>query len=134
RQYAISELKDQYNQVKLKLSNISERLRVEFELDLNILLNSSDIDFSEELDFDKMDEEVNKLRTKISSFGEVNPMALEAYQEMNERFQLIETQRQDIIDAKESLQKTIKEIEVRATERFMESFDEIRTNFIQVFR
>ena len=40
----------------------------------------------------------------------------------------------DLLDAKNSLLKTIKEIEGTATDKFMDAFNKVRTNFIDVFR
>ena len=61
-------------------------------------------------------------------------MAVDAFNEMSERYESISTQRQDIIKAKDSLLETIKEIEDTATKQFMEAFEKIRENFINVFR
>lgn len=61
-------------------------------------------------------------------------MAIEAYNEIKERHDTIETQRNDILAAKISLLETIKEIELTATARFLEAFEQVRANFIDVFR
>ena len=50
------------------------------------------------------------------------------------RFDNINVQRQDILSAKDSLLATITEIEETATGQFLESFDKVRENFIEVFR
>ena len=59
---------------------------------------------------------------------------MEAFNEMSERYESISTQRDDIIIAKDSLLETIKEIEQTATKQFMKAFEQIRENFINVFR
>ena len=61
-------------------------------------------------------------------------MAVEAYTEISERHTFINTQKDDLAKAKESLLKTIEEIEVTARENFMKAFTDIRQNFIHVFR
>jgi len=61
-------------------------------------------------------------------------MAMEAYQEMQERFVFIQTQKKDLIDAKDSLLATIKEIDDTAKAKFMEAFTQVREHFIEVFR
>jgi chromosome segregation protein len=53
---------------------------------------------------------------------------------MNERYETITSQRDDIVDARDSLMETMKEIEDKATSRFMEAFSQVRENFIEVFR
>jgi len=66
--------------------------------------------------------------------GPINPMAMEAYQEIKERHDFIINQKDDLIKAKESLMTTIAEIDEVARVTFMEAFDKIKENFIKVFR
>src|SRR3546814_14004702 len=61
-------------------------------------------------------------------------MAMEAYQEMNERYTFIIKEKQDLLDAKNSLLETIQEIDDTAREKFMAAFTQVRDNFITVFR
>ncbi|MBL0024821.1 MAG: AAA family ATPase [Saprospiraceae bacterium] len=70
----------------------------------------------------------------MSSYGDINPLAVEAYHEMKLRYDNINIQRKDIMDAKESLMDTMKEIETTATGQYMEAFSRVRENFIMVFR
>jgi chromosome segregation protein len=77
---------------------------------------------------------VELLKSRLGGYGDVNPMAVEAYNEMHERYDNISSQRKDILEAKDSLLETIKEIESTAKDMFLKAFDEVRTNFIEVFR
>ena len=74
------------------------------------------------------------LQEKIRGFGEINPMAITAYNEIKERYEHINKEQQDIINAKSSLEETISEIELAASTKFNESLDQIRTNFKKVFQ
>jgi chromosome segregation protein len=77
---------------------------------------------------------VSSLKRRLDTYGEINPLAIEAYNEIQERFQGIAAQRDDILAAKQNLLQTMVEIETTATERFLDSFSKVRENFIQVFR
>ncbi len=127
----ISSLKDRYTEVRLQLSGISERMRIEFQADVNVLINK---DPNPAYTVDGLEAAVERLKKRIDNYGEINPMAVEAYDEMNERFQFITAQRNDLREAKESLLQTIEEIENTATKKFMEAFAQVRENFIKVFR
>ena len=70
----------------------------------------------------------------MQNYGNVNPMAIEAYDEIKERHLLIVKQRNDLLDAKNNLLATIDEIEIKATEMFMQAFEQARLNFVKVFR
>ncbi|MGB0931746.1 MAG: chromosome segregation protein SMC, partial [Chitinophagales bacterium] len=102
-----------------------------FKIDINDLLEKTPSGEYEQRD---LTAKVAKLQTQLERFGEVNPLAVTAYNEMKERYDFIIEQRADLLTAKESLMKTIQEIEVKATEKFMEAFEQIRENFVEVFR
>ncbi len=59
---------------------------------------------------------------------------MEAYEEIKERHDFISKQRDDLISAKNSLMNTISEIDEVAKTTFLEAFDNIKQNFIRVFR
>ena len=59
----------------------------------------------------ELDLKLDSVSRRIENFGEVNPMAETAYDEMKKRFDFITEQKQDLIEAKESLMETISEIE-----------------------
>lgn len=129
--FLITELKDKFNAVKLELTSISERLRIEFDISSNELINREP---NPELDQAELADRVEKLKKRIDGYGEINAMAIEAYNELNERYIFITAQRDDLLAAKKSLLKTIDEIETIATERFMTAFESVRENFKTVFR
>ncbi len=54
---------------------------------------------------------VDRLKNRLDNYGEINPMAVEAYDEIKERYDTISQQRDDVLRAKDSLLQTIKEIE-----------------------
>src|SRR5690606_1638171 len=87
-----------------------------------------------ELSEDELIEKTEKLRKQLNEFGNINPLAMEAYEEMNQRYSFILKEKQDLLEAKGSLLNTIKEIDEVAREKFLESFNQVRENFIQVFR
>ncbi len=134
QQELVNNLKDEFNNVKFKMSNVSERLSIEFGVSLEDLLKSHSDEEKEDVDIEQLDEKVERMRNRIANYGEINPMAVDAYNEMYVRYESIVTQRDDILEARDSLLETIKEIENTATERFMEAFESVRENFIEVFR
>lgn len=130
-QYLINELKDHHNQLKYRLIAISERMEVEFGIRLEEITAEH---MNEELPLEDLEAKVQRLRQRLENYGEINPMAIEAYDEIKVRYDNINNQRQDILGAKASLLATITEIEQTATVQFMEAFDKVRENFIEVFR
>ena len=134
QQELVNNLKDEFTNVKFKMSNVGERLNIEFGVSLEELLKEQRENEEQEVDIEAMDEKVERMRNRIANYGEINPMAVDAYDEMYVRYESITVQRDDILDARDSLLETIQEIERTATERFMEAFSAVRENFIEVFR
>jgi chromosome segregation protein len=75
-----------------------------------------------------------KMRKRMENIGEVNPTAIEAYQEMKKRYEFIVEQKNDLVQAKESLLQTIQEVESTANQQFLETFNQVRDNFQKVFK
>ncbi|MEZ5026546.1 MAG: chromosome segregation protein SMC [Chitinophagales bacterium] len=128
---AIVAKKDLLSELKLKLNLLKERLSIEFHIDVEEF--SSNLELPETAK-DDLQDRLDKVKRKIENFGEVNPMAEEAYNEMHERFEFINTQKKDLLDSKENLLQTMLEIENTAKEQFLETFSAVRENFIGVFR
>ena len=130
-QTVLQQSREQFNDVKLQLTSISERLRIEFSVEVNDIINQDpDLSLSE----NELTEYTQNIKKRLDVFGEVNPMAIEAYNEIAERAAFITTQRDDLVAAKTTLLDTISEIETTAKARFMDAFVQVREHFIRVFR
>ncbi len=126
-----NQLRDRKTELRMELTSLKERLSVEFSVDIDEL---QDVEIPEDENEDQLRVKTEKLRNQIDNYGPINPMAMEAYDEMNKRYTFIQEQKNDLLNAKASLLDTIKEIDDTAKEKFMEAFTQIRDNFIIVFR
>ncbi|HVW97361.1 MAG TPA: chromosome segregation protein SMC [Mucilaginibacter sp.] len=124
-------LKDERNNLKIELNALKERLSVEFNIDIQDLPETEISEGDNEHD---VREKAERVKKRLDDFGAINPLAVEAYNEMNERYTFIQNQKKDLSDAKASLLATIQEIDDTAREKFMSSFTLVRENFIKVFR
>ena len=125
-------LNNSLNEKKLELTSIKERLKVEFNVELEKVMQS--VNDEAVPDLEKLEIEVQSTKDKIERIGPINPMALEAYDEIKERHSFIEGQKEDLVKAKESLVATIDEIDLVAKATFLDAFGKIEQNFIKVFR
>ncbi|WP_273446087.1 chromosome segregation protein SMC [Neolewinella agarilytica] len=131
-QILVNQLKEKFTDIKFKINGLAERLKIEFNIGLEEL---GQMEIEEWVGaVGDLEMKVDRLRGRIGNYGEINPMAVEAYDEMKERHDTITKQRDDIVSAKETLIKTIKEIEETATVQFLKAFEQVRTYFIDVFR
>ena len=128
----IDELKSNIYDNEIQLNSVEQRLSIEFDLDINKC--KADKDFFKGTSVDKMINRREELKEKIEKIGQINPLAMEAYKEIKERHEFITKEREDLLEAKDSLLKTIEEIDIVAKESFLKSFEKIKSNFKTVFR
>ena len=128
----INEHKNEIHDLELDLNSVSERIKVEFEL--NILDLKLDEGVFENKSIEIVENIILKTKEKIDKIGQINPLALETYNEMKERHEFITKEKNDLLEAKESLLKTITEIDKNATKTFLDSFEKIKKYFKDVFR
>ncbi|WP_116124524.1 chromosome segregation protein SMC [Lewinella sp. IMCC34183] len=131
-QVKVNQLREKLTDVRFRLNGVEERLKIEFNLDLAQLAEVEIEEWTGTVP--ELEMKVDRLRSRIGNYGEINPMAVEAFDEMKERHETITAQRDDIIAAKGTLLKTIKEIEETATVQFLDAFERVRVYFIDVFR
>ena len=129
-------LQNQINEIRLKMAGMKERLNVEFDIELETLMAENPLVDSEFEEFkeENLKEIVQKHKEKLDKIGPINPMAMEAYDEIKIRYDFITSQKEDLIQAKESLLSTISEIDLVARETFLDAFGKIKENFVRVFR
>ena len=80
------------------------------------------------------EQEVKDLEKAIRSLGPVNLEAIDQYEEVHNRFDFLNSQRDDILSAKNLLLETITEMNDEVKERFKSTFEAIRESFKVTFR
>ncbi|MGH9476554.1 MAG: chromosome segregation protein SMC [Terriglobales bacterium] len=85
-------------------------------------------------DLPTLEETVRTLRQRIEHLGPINMMALEEYEEARQRFELMDTQRRDLLDSIADTQKAIQELDDVSRQKFQEAFEQINEFFQESFR
>jgi chromosome segregation protein len=129
--HSLNEIKDKLNELKLHLAGMKERLSVEFKVDLDAIL---DEERATQLPLEELQEKCDRMKKRLENMGEINPTAIEAFTEMKKRFDFIGEQKNDLVNAKDSLMQTIQEVESTANQKFLETFNRVRENFQNVFK
>ena len=76
---------------------------------------------------------VAALREKIERLGPVNMMAIEEFDDLDERYEFLTTQRQDLVESIKATGDAIARINRTTRERFRDAFDAINTHFQETF-
>ena len=74
-----------------------------------------------------------EMKQKIENMGAVNMMALEEYNECEQRFGFLTRERDDLLQSITDTQQAIKELDLITKERFEQAFAAINTNFTAAF-
>ena len=134
KQVSINELKSELQNYKFELTAIRERLSIDFQMEKDeiakLLESSAEVEEVEE----GLELKVAKLKSRLENYGDINPLAVTAYDEVKQRFDMIAGQRNDILEAEASLMETISEIETTASEKFLTAFNKVNGYFSEVFR
>jgi chromosome segregation protein len=119
-------------QISMQRDQLAERMQDDYGIDLSTVEEQAT---DEELEQrEQIDAEITSLRQKISSIGSVNMEALHELEELEDRYTTMDAQYQDLVQAKESLQKIIARIDADSRKLFVETLEAIRHNFQKLFR
>ncbi|HEY6503772.1 MAG TPA: chromosome segregation protein SMC [Chitinophagaceae bacterium] len=130
-EHLLAAIKDKLNELKLQLAGTKERLDVEFRIKLEDILDQAR---TTEIALEELQEKADRMKKRLENLGEVNPTAIEAFTEMKKRYEFIVEQKNDLVSAKDSLMKTIEEVEATANQKFLDTFNLVRTHFHKVFQ
>jgi chromosome segregation protein len=117
-------------QLNVESRNIEEKLQVEYKVDLE----NPPVALEKGFDGDSAEKESIELRAKIERLGLVNMVAVEEYDELNQRYKFLTEQRDDLLKAKDDLQKAINKINLTSKELFTSTFATVQENFKDTFQ
>ncbi|MDB6020653.1 MAG: smc [Pedosphaera sp.] len=84
-------------------------------------------------DWAAVGEQVGGLQKRIDEMGPVNLVAIEEYEETEQRHTFLTTQHDDLVNAKTQLLEVINRINLQTRQMFTETFEKIRDNFRAMF-
>ena len=84
-------------------------------------------------DWEAVAGQVVALQTKLDEMGPVNLVAIEEYEETEQRHTFLSAQHDDLIQAKSQLLEVINRINLQTRQMFTETFEQIRANFRAMF-
>ena len=76
---------------------------------------------------------VSRLRREIKAMGDVNTGAIEAFERLNERFETLSLQRDDILNGIEQVEASIHELDKLTRDKFVTTFEAVRNEFSVMF-
>lgn len=117
-------------QVRMKEQYLVDQIHERYMLDLRAVSPQyADV----EIDLATQEAEVNELKAKLNKIGEVNLSSIEEYEDLAKRYQFLDQQCKDLVEAKEQLKKVIDRINRICSKRFKETFEQVNERFMKVF-
>ena len=129
----MNELKDLeilVNRLEVKIDSSLKILSENYGMTYEFALEKSIID----LDIEFARTKVNKLRKVIKDLGEVNLGAIAEYKRVSERYEFLLKQRDDLLNATNTLLEIVKEMDVQMEKDFKETFKVVKENFKEIFK
>jgi chromosome segregation protein len=84
-------------------------------------------------DWNTVAQQVEMLQKRLDEIGPVNLVAIEEYEETEQRYQFLTKQHDDLVSAKAQLLEIINRINVQTRQMFVETFEKVRDNFRAMF-
>lgn len=134
----INELNKETFRLDSRKNNLEEKLESkvnymwnEYELTYH---NAKEYEVDESISYTRMKAKVSETKTKIKDLGDVNVNAIEDYKSVSERYELLKTQHDDLIESEDALKKIIADLDEEMRKQFTEKFADIKKQFDKVFR
>ena len=126
---SLHNLEMQDKDLDYRFTTIKERMWSAYKVDLELLA-----ELDRELDSAVVEVEIGELKKKLDSYGTVNLVAIEEYDELKKRYDFLIQQQTDLADAKESMHQAILKINRTTKQMFMETFEKVKVEFKNYFR
>jgi chromosome segregation protein len=88
---------------------------------------------SPDTSIDNMEDKLFRLRKKIATIDDVNLGAIKEYEQLKDRFDFLNEQRDDLLKAIDDLHKVVKKINRISQERFIKTFHSVNEKLNEVF-
>jgi len=127
----IQERSQQLSERTFRRSRLIERLRELYHIDDATLEAQQHAEASPLTDEQRaaMSADVQKLRSKLEGIGPVSLGSVEEYDELKRRLEFLQSQQQDLLQARDDLKTSIAQINRTARTQFRETFERIRQEF-----
>ncbi len=129
-QKRLSAIEVKRTELRMKIEHLKDNIWTAYHTELEAMVQELG---RFEIDLDASKQRVGELREKIDQMGPINVDALQEYNELKERYDVLSAQQQDISESIANLKATIAKLDVETIELFTQSFAAIQAKFREVF-
>lgn len=126
----LKDLEIEVNRMDVKLDNLLNRLNETYSMTYEKAVTL----YKLEIDIDEARSKVNNLKRTIKELGNVNLDSIDEYERVNERYEFLNNQKDDLIKAEDTLLEIIEEMDFVMKDEFEKSFKKINESFKETFK
>ena len=130
KQNELKELELAVSKMDMQLDYYLNTLSEEYELTYEKASSNYKLD----IDADEARQKVTTYKNNIKRIGMVNLDSIQEYEKVSERYNFLDSQRNDLLSAKDSLLDIIEEMDTVMKEEFITTFNKIEKEFEVVFK
>ncbi len=117
-------------QVKEKVKSITSAMVDDY----NVSIEYASKNFKPSGNTQESEARVKRLKSRMKNFGNVNPNAAIEFSKIKKRYDFLDEQRKDLVEAGNQLKELIKEINEKISSIFLEKFEKINESFQKYFK
>lgn len=123
-------------QRRVRYENLMQRVTEAYHVTLPDIQRAEEPEWEREEapSWEELERAVEEMKNKLEAMGPVNMVAIEEYQEQEDRHQFLMAQQEDLVRAKDKLLETIRHINETTTEMFNQTFDLVNRHFQEMFK
>ncbi len=141
------EIKEENSKINAKLNELKNKevllgktevkldsLLVDLNEEYNITYEYASSNYSLDIDYPLAKEKVTNLKKEIVKLGNVNTGSIDEFERLNNRYEFLSKQKDDLVTASEELKDIIKDMDEVMITKFKDTFNSVRKEFKRIFR
>jgi chromosome segregation protein len=130
KEQEVQNLRQEITELKLKMKYLVHQILENYHMDISAEPPPT---LEESVDLEKLEAKLQRLRDGVARIGEVNLTAIEEYEEQQQRYQFLTSQRDDLVQSLEGLNKAISRINRTTRKRFLKTLEAVNRKLAEVF-
>ena len=126
----LNNLEISVNRLDVKIDNLLNTLSENYSITYDTAISRYKLD----MDIDIARNKVNSLKRQLKEIGNVNLDSIEEFEAVNERYEFLNNQRDDLTKAENTLLEIISEMDKVMEKEFVKTFKVIKENFNTTFK
>ena len=131
---ALSSCEIRRSEARMQRQNLLDRVTSDYRIAADEVLKEPEPGEDPLPPLDEAETRIAELRAKLEAMGPVNLVAIEEYNELEQRHAFLTEQEQDLVNSKQQLMEMIRKINRTTSEMFSETFEKVNANFDAVFK